>query len=97
MLVSKQLYVEAVPVTEDTMMDIAKWCGGKLELSMEDGEMGPAGTKFIKVPVIKPFNDRQTQAFVGDWVIKSSRKNFKVYTDKAFKDAFDKQLVTQDA
>jgi hypothetical protein len=80
-------------VTAELMEDIALWCGGKIQTTTIDTDEFPAGTTYIKVPVKSSFNQRQTQAFESDWVIRSSGRNFKVCTDRAFKAAFDRVAV----
>lgn len=86
--VRKSFDVEAVRVTEENIDEVAQWCGGTIEaphaLSLEEA-------KHIKVRVRYPINERQTKAFVGDWVLNSGR-GFKVYTDNAF----NKQFVSSD-
>lgn len=72
--------VQAVKVTEDNMDRVATWCGG----TVETPEIGP---RFVKVGVNKPLNAKQTQAFVGTWVLKQAA-SFKVYTEKAFTSNF---------
>lgn len=79
--VRKPFYVNAVRVDYDSMGDIANWCNGYINLGEDETE------RHIKVRVHRPMNERQTQAFVGDWVLKSE-SSFKVYTDKAFKNQF---------
>lgn len=83
--VRKPFYVEAVTVTEDNIVDVAMWCGGKLVPS--DGTVN----QYIKVPVDYPMTGRQTKAFVGDLVLKAlrDRGGFKVYTDVAFHRSFE--------
>lgn len=47
------------------------------------------GRKHIKVKVKNPINDRQTKAFVGDWVLYTDeRSGFKVYNNHAFERSF---------
>lgn len=77
----KPFSVEAVQVTEENMKKIAEWCEGDI-LETKDGD-----AKYIKVHVARPLNLRQTKAFVGDWVLFAG-KGFKVYSDKAFGEAF---------
>lgn len=89
----KPLNVDALQVTGELMEAIALWCGGKIQATMIDTDEFPAGKMYIKVPVKSSFNQRQTQAFEGDWIIRSSGRNFKVYTDRAFKAAFDPVTV----
>jgi hypothetical protein len=72
--------VQAVQVDEHNVQDVADWCAGSVN--------GPKGAQYVKVNVFKPMNDRQTQAFVGDWVLYAESGGFKVYPDKAFKKNF---------
>src|SRR6188472_2903504 len=70
----KSFDVEAVQVTNENMKEIAEWCKGTVEtphaLSVESDP-------FINVRVRYPLTPRQSQAFVGDWVLYSG-KGFKV-------------------
>ena len=90
--VRKPLYVEAVEVTEDNFLDIARWCFGEIgnidesPVDME-GECEPL-KQYIHVRVHNPKNSRQTKAFVGDWILYTER-GYKVYTTKAFEANFD--------
>ena len=79
--VRKPIYVDAVRVSENNFEEVAKWC---------DGEIvdGPDG-RYIQVKVHRPAHDRQTQAFLSDWVL-ASGNGYKVYTTKAFDRSFDK-------
>lgn len=85
--VRKPLYVDAVRITTENFEEIASWCDGKIQT----GEVPPGSGKektYIKVQVVKPMNVRQTMAFVGDWLLKQG-DTYKIYTNKAFKLAFD--------
>ena len=77
--------VEAVRVTAENMSEVAEWCGGTV--CPEDPEKTvPA---FITVNATRPVNIRQTQAFAGDWVLRSPGKNtYKVYTNRSMNQAF---------
>lgn len=78
----KSFEVSAVQVTPENINEVAKWCQGDVvENSSTDIH--------IKVRVLRVLNDRQTQAFVGDWVLYAG-KGYKVYTDRAFQDSFEK-------
>lgn len=86
--VRKSFPVDAVQVTPENMKLIAQWCGGQV---MNDGEKeGHLSRDYIKVRVAYPINERQTQAYLGDWVLKSG-KSFKVYTNSAFEKSFIRQ------
>lgn len=77
----KPFYVDAVRVSDANMEEVAAWCEG--EIFNEDG------ADFILVKVHRPLNERQTQAFIGDWVLFAG-SGFKVYTPKAFDKSFEK-------
>lgn len=76
----KPFDVDAVQVTAENMDAVAKWCQGEVQT---DGDQ-----KFIKVRVARVLNERQTKAYVGDWVLYAGA-GYKVYTEKAFKKSFD--------
>jgi len=79
----KPFYVDAVQVTSENMAEVAEWCQGDVITS----DTPPNGTH-IKVRVHRPLTERQTKAFVGDWVLYAGT-GFKVYTDKAFEKSFE--------
>lgn len=93
----KPFPVDAVQVTEDNLSEVALWCGGDIHTSTktlrddQGVETGKIKLPYIKVDVHRPLNDRQTKAFVGDWVLKSE-SGFKVYTLKAFDGSFEKKV-----
>lgn len=78
--VRKPLYVDAVQITEENFDDAVRWCFGEQDADDEG--------KFIKVRVHQPKNQRQTRAYVGDWILYTER-GYKVYTDRAFQTNFD--------
>lgn len=82
----KPFYVDAVRVSDANMEEVAEWCKGTIEVS-EDEET--KGQKFISVKVHRPLTERQTQAFIGDWVLFAGT-GFKVYIPKAFDKSFEK-------
>ncbi len=84
--VRKPFHVDAVQVTEENMSDVAQWCEGQIQES-EKTKDGSSAT-FIKVWVHRPMTERQTRAFVGDWIL-YARSGFKVYTTKAFEKTFE--------
>lgn len=76
--------VIAVRVSRTNMHAVARWCKGDIRASY------PGKTSFrsyIHVEVFLPRNDRQSQAFVGDWIL-LSKNGFKVYSDRSFKQDF---------
>lgn len=76
----KPFEVEAVQVTAENFKDVAEWCGGEIKTFPNE--------EFIKIKVARVLNERQTKAFIGDWVLKAGQ-GFKVYTNKAFLKSFD--------
>lgn len=81
--VRKSFEIDAVKVTEENMSDVATWCHGEVKTAL-NGQ----GKKFVQVNVRNPINDRQGQAFVGDWVL-YNKSGFKVFTDRAFNSSFE--------
>jgi hypothetical protein len=77
--VRKPVYVDAIRVTDDNMETLKDWCSGEIRSDP------PAW--YIAVDVHTPKNERQTKAYVGDWLL-STDKGFKIYTDKAFRENF---------
>jgi hypothetical protein len=92
--VRKPFPVEAVQVTERNMEEVAAWCQGDIQFT--NPRPAPAGDdgrrRFIKVRVLRPMGEKQTQAFAGDWVLYAGT-GYKVYRDAAFHNSFDR--VTQ--
>jgi len=87
----KPFDVEAVELSPENIDEVALWCGGEVrtsDLSKTGGQEGYQ--QYIKVPVKRPLNDRQTRAYYGDWVV-GQDGSFKVYTPKAFTSSFQKQ------
>lgn len=78
----KSFEVEAVQVTEENMNDVAQWCQGRVVNATNDEG------KHVKVRVMRVMEERQTKAFVGDWVLYAGT-GYKVYNAKAFQKSFD--------
>lgn len=78
----KPFYVDAVRISEENMEEVAQWCKGEIQVDPQEG-------RHIKVRVLRPMNERQTTAFVGDWILDGGT-GFKVYTAKAFDKSFEK-------
>jgi hypothetical protein len=91
--VRKPLYVEAVQVTSENFLDVARWCFGEIKNKDEtpvDYSKGPdPENQFIAVRVTNPKNPRQSKAYVGDWILYTTH-GYKVYTTKAFHASFVK-------
>jgi hypothetical protein len=93
--IRKPLYVDAVRITAGNFAEMANWCQGQIlwketnqPLVNETDKITP-NEQFIKVRVHNPKNPRQTQAFVGDWLLYTPR-GYKIYTNKAFHALFDR-------
>jgi hypothetical protein len=84
--------VEAVEVTADNMREVANWCGGRVRTDRQHWS-SRSGEKYVQVHVPRALNDRQTMAYVGDWVLYSGNgpNGFKVYNPKAFETSFVKE------
>lgn len=78
----KPFFVEAIQVTATNIPEVAAWCEGELLAE------GKPPAQYIRVDVQRVMNDRQTKAYIGDWVL-FANNSFKVYTDKAFKKSFE--------
>ena len=75
--------VDTVRVTADNMMSVALWCGGEIRSNVK-------GDSYIKVWVPRPANERQTMAFIGDWVLYAGT-GYKVYSHRAFSGTFSQK------
>lgn len=86
--------IEAVRITEENIHEVAEWCLASVEIQKRPSKKGEGGyvqeVPFLKVDVLRPLNERQTMAFVGDWVLKTGT-SFKIYTDIAFHKNFEKK------
>ncbi len=85
----KPFIVDAVQVTDENISEVAAWCQG--EVIGSDGDA--LDELYIFVRVHNPMNERQTKAFVGDWVLYAGR-GYKVYRDRAMKNTFEQ--IAQD-
>lgn len=81
----KSFSVDAVRVRADNIAEVAAWCGG--DVRTVDAGPGKPPRPYIKVRVLRPLDDRQTMAFVGDWVLHAG-SGYKVYGDGAFRKSF---------
>jgi len=93
--VRKPFFVQAVQITPANMQEVAEWCGGTIEHMAAKPSKDLPAANYIAVPVAHPVTVRQTQGFAGDWVCKAGAKNFKVYTNKAFRGSFDLRQVEE--
>lgn len=81
----KPLYVDVVQVTNENMVDVARWADGEVR---EDSEQPGGPIKYVYIRVHHALNERQTKAYVGDWVLYGGT-GYKVYTNKAFLSSFE--------
>lgn len=77
----KPFEVEAVQVTAANIDEVAQWCKGEVKEQNTN--------KYIKVEVARTINERQTMAFISDWILFAGT-GYKVYTAKAFARHFTK-------
>jgi len=87
MYVRRPFQVEAVQVNADNMAELAEWCGGQVQGTPRENDVD-APPYFIKVDANQPTTDRQTMAFVNDWLL-YAHNGYKVYTEKAFNKNFE--------
>lgn len=80
----KPFEVIGVQVTELNMDQIADWTNGSCRVK--------DNARYVKVDVTRPLSDRQTRAYVGDWVLKTDT-GFKVYTNGAFHKTFERPAI----
>lgn len=84
--------VEAVRVTEENFEDVAEWCGGSIVTVRDPNQVNTLfgePRRFIQVSVSRPLVPRQSQAYVGDWILFAS-KGYKVYANRPFLKNFEK-------
>lgn len=79
----RPFFVDAIQVTAENLDAVAAWCMGETRTTEQTAE-----EKYVKVRVHRPLTERQTKAFVGDWVLYAGT-GFKVYTPKAFEKSFE--------
>lgn len=79
--IRKSFAVEAVRVDKDNMDEVSEWCEGHIDKDK-------SARLFIKIDVSMARYGRQTQAYVGDWVLRMGT-GFRVYTHSAFEKSFD--------
>lgn len=80
--IRKSFEVDAVQVTVDNINEVAKWCQGRVVKATDTED------QHVKVRVLRVLDERQTKAFVGDWVLYAGT-GYKVYNAKAFAKSFE--------
>lgn len=86
----KSFPVEGIQVTEENFLKVAEWTKGKVcetDATIAEKFNKPV-LKWIEIEVKDPKNERQTKAFVGDYVLYANR-GFKIYTAGAFERNFE--------
>ena len=78
--IRKPFSIDAVQITATNVDEVAKWVDGEVRTD----DLG----QYVKVRVHRPLNDRQTKAYLGDWVLYAGT-GYKVYTPKAFANSFE--------
>lgn len=88
----KPFEVEAVQVTEENFEDVAAWCGGSIVTVQETHQptLLTHPKRYIQVHVARPLSKRQTEAYVGDWILYAS-KGYKVYSSRPFLKNFEEK------
>ncbi len=76
----KTFDVEFVEVTQENLLEVGDWCGGQIVLD--------DGSSHIKLATPNVVNNRQSNAYVGDFVLKSPT-GFRSFSAKAFKNTFE--------
>ena len=86
--IRKPFPVDVVKITDANFEDVAKWCSGEIQYNKPQKPNGKRGARFIRVQVLRALNDRQTKAFVGDYLLQVDT-SFKIYTERAFLESFE--------
>lgn len=79
--------IECVKVTDSNMREVAKWCRGEVHTIRSNKKDG-VDEQHVKVNVQYPRNERQTKAFIGDWILRIGY-SFKIYVPLAFTNSFE--------
>lgn len=88
----KPFDVDAAQVTEENLEQLAEWIPGA---EIREQKVNGEPKRYIKLKVKNSQNERQTKAFVGDWVLYSdSGSGWKVYTQNAFARTFEPLVVS---
>ncbi len=88
--------VEAIRVTDANFAAVLEWAGGteeKTETPVMKGS-GVLVRRFIQIEAKRTLFARQTTGYIGDWILKND-KGCRVYTDAAFRAAFQLSLETE--
>ena len=80
----KPFVVDAIRVTVDNIKSVAEWTGGEVRTESRSNK---ETVQYVKVRVHRPIDDRQSKAYIGDWVLYAGT-GFKVYTLRAFNSSF---------
>lgn len=94
--IRKPFPVNAVRITRDNIEEVAKWCGGKVEVWKGRARGKIVEKPFIKMDVSHAISTRQTEGRIGDWILERDGE-FKSYTDAAFQRIFEPVLKIESA
>lgn len=89
----KSFPVDGVQVTAENMQEVSRWCDGHIHQDRTE-ENPTDNPNYIKVRVHNPLTERQTKAYVGDWVLYAG-KGYKVYTNAGLKKSFEADMSEQ--
>lgn len=95
----KTFTVEAIQVTDQNMRALADWCGGRVTIYFPDQSEGYRSGQTCVEVVVGNVNGRvqKARAYHGDWVTcLVGTKNFKVYKNKSFREAFEEVRSEQE-
>lgn len=94
--VRRPFEIDAVQVTLANMEEVAKWCGGDVRTRKAERTEQGEFTRYIKVRVYRPLDERQSMAYEGDWVLYAGT-GYKVFTPNAFENTFVEADKVQEA
>lgn len=80
--------VEAVQITEENIIDVAVWCGGKLYQSLEHFPK-----RYIAMRITSAARAHNVKAWAGDWIT-FAKGEFKHHKDKTFRQTFHQKTVS---
>ncbi len=79
----KAFAIKYVEVTEENFRAVADWCGGVAG--------GEGKDRFVRVIDKNAMNQRQTKAFLGDFMLWSEEtRSYKAFSRKSFNKAFER-------
>ena len=88
---TKPAEVHAVQITEENMIEVAKWCQGKLA-SEENPKDATHVSQFIRLENSLITSKRHAKGYVDDWVVKKGN-SFRIFTPSNFNRDFETFVV----